>query len=361
MSFNNPWALALLVLLPVIVWRWVAMRNASAIRFSSTRVFNEITPSLKLRLRWVLPLLRIGAIGLLIVCLAQPRQGRKQTSIDTEGIAIQMLVDRSGSMQAMDFQLQGQPVDRLAAVKDVAGRFVAGADGLEGRGNDLVSLITFARYADSVCPLTLDHAYLVHSLEQAQIVTQRSEDGTAIGDAIGLAVERLNALEASRRHSGTPPVKSKVVILLTDGESNAGLVDPVQAAELAATQGVKIYTIGVGTKGRAPMPMTDPFTGRTVMQWVRVNIDEAALGRIAQLTGGRYFRATDTASLESIYKEIDQLEKTRIEEKHYVDYKHWAVEPIHAGRWTLPPLLLVAFVVLAAQALLAHTLFRRVP
>lgn len=155
-------------------------------------------------------------------------------------------------------------------------------------------------------------------------------------------------------------MKSKVVILLTDGENNAGDVDPVPAAELAATMGVKVYTIGVGTKGHAPVPVMNPLTGQRVLQWAEVNIDEVTLKKVAEATGGKYFRATDTASLENIYKEIDQLEKSHVEERHYTDYRELAIEPAYAGLWTLPPLVLVAFLLLSAQVVLSNTLFRRI-
>jgi Ca-activated chloride channel family protein len=220
-----------------------------------------------------------------------------------------------------------------------------------------VGLVSFARHADGIAPPTLDHPYLIGQLNRTEIAAERSEDGTAIGDAIGLAVEKLTALGKGDERK----MKSKVVILLTDGENNAGDVDPVQAAELAATLGVKVYTIGVGGKGRAPAPVVDPFSGRTVLRWAEVSIDETTLQKVADATGGKYFRATDTASLEQIYQDIDQLERSRVEARHFTDYRELAIEPVHAGVLTLPPLVLVAFLLLAAQILLSNTLFRRLP
>lgn len=353
---SSSWFLLLLLLVPLIVWRMLATRKRSAVMFSSTGMIRHIRPSWKQRLWWLPPALRVGAIVLLIVAMARPQEGRKQTVVDSEGIAIEMVVDRSGSMQAMDFQVDGEAVDRLTAVKDVAAKFIDGGDGLEGRSNDLLGLISFAGYADSLGPPTLDHAYVIGRLDDTQIVTERSEDGTAIGDAIGLAIEKLNTLD----HDANRKMKSKIVILLTDGENNAGEVEPIQAAELAETMGIKIYTIGVGTKGRAPVPVVDPW-GRRTMQWMDVNIDEATLKKVAEATGGKYFRATDTASLENIYKEIDQLEKSRIEERHYVDYRELAIEPVQAGAFTLPPLVLVALLMLAGQVVLSNSVFRQVP
>ena len=331
--FYSPWYFLLLLLVPLIAWRLFAKQRKTAVRFSSVGLAKQIKPTLRQRMTWLPAALTIGAIVFLIIGIARPREGREQTIADSEGIAIEMVVDRSGSMQAMDFQIDGEHVDRLTAIKNVAGKFVSGGDHLEGRFSDLVGLITFAGYADGQTPPTLDHAFLVSQLNKAEIVTNRNEDGTAIGDAISLAVEKLNALDERQKEK----VKSKVIILLTDGENNAGSLEPVQAAELAQTMGIKVYTIGVGTKGQAPVPVTDRFTGRQVIQWMPVNIDEATLEKVAATTGGKYFRATDTDSLEKIYAEIDQLEKTKVEAHHFVDYRELAVQPYAAGWMRLPP------------------------
>lgn len=353
------WMLWLLVLVPLAGW-WLYRPNRHAsVTWSNTDLLSGLGSTWRSRLCWLPGALRLTALTVLIIALARPREGNEQTQIFSEGVAIQMLVDRSGSMEAMDFQLAGRPVNRLEAIKDVAGKFVNGGEQLTGRDNDLVGLVTFARYADNASPLTLDHQYLVGKLSSTQIVKRRSEDGTAIGEAIGLAVERLAALSDSRE--GKKSIKSKVIILLTDGENNAGELDPVQAAELASTQGIRIYTIGVGTKGLAPVPVIDPFSGRRVYRRTRVNIDEATLTKVARQTGGKYFRATDTDSLKAIYAEIDQLEKSKLEAKHYMDYRELAIDPIHAGPITLPPLLLIAFGLVALEMILQHTLLRRVP
>ena len=260
--FHAPYVLLLLLLLPIIGWRIWAARGTKSLSFSNTSFADSMRPTLRQRTTWLPPILLLAAMALLIIALAGPREGRQQTIADTEGIAIEMVVDRSGSMRAMDFQKQDRPVDRLTAIKDVAGRFIIGEKELEGRFSDLVGLVTFAGSADGITPPTLDHAFLVSQLNATQIVDHRSEDGTAIGDAIGLATEKLSALDKNQQH----PIKSKIVILLTDGENNAGDLDPIQAAELANMLGIKVYTIGVGTKGTAPVPVTDPFSGRTVMR-----------------------------------------------------------------------------------------------
>jgi Ca-activated chloride channel family protein len=303
---------------------------------------------------WLPAALTIGAIVFLIIGLTRPREGREQTIADSEGIAIEMVVDRSGSMQAMDFKIDGQNVDRLTAIKNVAGKFVSGGDELEGRFSDLVGLITFAGYADGLTPPTLDHSFLVGRLNETQIVTQRSEDGTAIGDAIALAVEKLNDLDDRQKDK----VKSKVIILLTDGENTAGELEPVEAAEIAQTIGIKIYTIGVGTRGEAPIPVRDAFTGRQTIRRMPVNIDEATLKKVAETTGGKYFRATDTDSLVKIYEEIDALEKTKVEARHFVDYRELAVQPFQLGSLGLPPFLMIAFTLLASRLFLQQTWLR---
>ncbi|MCA9010343.1 MAG: VWA domain-containing protein [Planctomycetaceae bacterium] len=352
--FFSPWYFLLLLLLPLAARRLFAPRRRSAVRFSSVNLVRQLAPTFRQRITWLPGALTLGAVSAIIVGLAQPREGREQTVTDTEGIAIELVVDRSGSMQAMDFQVNGEHVDRLAAIKNVVGKFVLGGDQLKGRFSDLVGLISFAGYADGETPPTLDHAFLVSQLNQTQIVTSRSEDGTAIGDAISLAVEKLNALDDRQNEK----VKSKIIILLTDGENNAGQLEPIQAAELAETMGIRIYTIGVGTKGQAPMPVQDPFSGRTVMQWVPVSIDEETLTKVAEITQGKYFRATDTDSLEQIYSEIDLLEKTKVEAQHFVDYRELAIQPYSIAGISVPPVLLVAFVLLAARVLLQQTWLR---
>lgn len=352
--FHSPWYLLLLLLLPWLGWRWFVRRSRPAIRFSSVGIARQLQPTLRQRLLWLPGALTLASLLFLVLGLAGPREGLEKTVIDTEGIAIQLVVDRSGSMQALDFQIDGERVDRLTAVKNVAGRFIEGGDGLAGRASDLVGLVAFAGYADAITPPTLDHGFLVSRLNSLAIATHRSEDGTAIGDALSLAVEKLSGLDSGRKEK----IKSRIVILLTDGENNAGELDPNQAAELAATLGIRVYTIGVGTRGQAPVPVPDPFTGRPVIRWMEVNIDEASLQEVAGLTGGRYFRATDTDSLEGIYAAIDGLEKSRVEARNFHDWRELAVQPWPIRWMTVPPLLLIAFVLQAARWFLEQTWLR---
>ena len=358
--FHSPWYFLLLLLLPLIAWRLFSKQRKSSVRFTSVSIAKRLSPTLRQRLLWLPKLLTLLALLFLIVGLARPREGRDRTIVNSEGIAIEMVVDRSGSMQALDFKIDGEHVDRLTAIKNVAGKFVTGDpegdQDLEGRFSDLVGLITFAGFADGVTPPTLDHGFVVAYLNKTEIVEVRSEDGTAIGDAIALAVEKLNALDERQEEK----VKSKVIILLTDGENTAGELEPVAAAEVAQTMGIKIYTIGVGTKGQAPFPVLNRFTGRQMVRMIEVNIDEETLQKVAQTTGGKYFRATDTDSLMGIYQEIDQLEKTKVESKNFTDYRELAVQPYRLGSLSIAPLLLIAFGLLIGRVVLQNTWLRAI-
>jgi Ca-activated chloride channel family protein len=251
--------------------------------------------------------------------------------VRAEGIDIMLAVDLSSSMLAEDFQLDGDRATRLEAVKSVVREF------LEKRPNDRVGLVLFASRPYTQSPLTLDHGWLLANLDRAHI--GMIEDGTAVGSALASAVGRLQGSEAKR----------KIVILLTDGQSNAGKVPPLTAAESAKALGYRVYTIGAGTRGTAPYPQIDPF-GRKVYVNMPVDVDEETLQRIADETGGRYFRATDTESLRKIYADIDQLETTSLEGLQYLDYDELYV-------W----LVLAAVVLLAGEAVLAQTWLRVLP
>jgi Ca-activated chloride channel family protein len=357
---TSRWLLLLLLVLPLLGWRWLDRRRQTSMRFSSIRPLEGLGTTATMRARWLLPVLRAAAIAVLIVALARPQKPDEQTRISSEGIAVQLLVDRSGSMRAMDFRLDGKPVDRLTAVRKVVREFVMGEGKLKGRPDDLIGLIVYGTYADNKCPLTLDHGYLIETLNKTQIADTNEEGQTAIGDAIALGVDHLQALERLRSRGQLARIKSRIMILLTDGESNAGLIDPLKAAELAASYRIKIYTIGAGTNGMAPFKAMDPF-GREVFVSQPVTIDEETLRKIADKTGGKYFRANDTDSLGRVYEEIDKLEKTRTEEKRYYQTTEWATSAVKLGSATLPPLLLVVFGLLAVEMVLGHTWLRRLP
>ena len=222
-----------------------------------------------------LPLLRLLALGLFILGLARPQLGHATTEVNASGIDMMLAIDVSGSMQSLDFKVDGQPVDRVGIVKTVVSKFI------DQRPNDRLGLVEFAGAPYLVSPLTLDHDWLQQNLERVKVGS--IEDGTAIGSAIAMCANRLRE----------EPSKSKVIVLLTDGENNSGKISPLMAAEAAKALGIKIYTIGAGVRGEAPMPMKDQF-GNTRMVMVKSDVDEATLGKIAEETGGRFFRATDT-------------------------------------------------------------------
>jgi Ca-activated chloride channel family protein len=283
------------------------------------------------RWRWIPIAMRLTALVLLVLALARPQLGKAATQVFTEGIDILLAVDISGSMLAEDFTVDGKRTNRLDAVKSVVRKF------LERRPGDRVGLVLFAARPYTQCPLTLDHGWLMQNLERASVGL--IEDGTAVGSALATAVSRLEASDA----------ESKIIILLTDGQNNAGRVPPLTAAEAAKTLGYKVYTIGAGTKGLAPYPSTDAFGNRIYVP-MPVDIDEDTLERVAKMTNGRYFRATDTESLEQIYAEIDELERSPQEGLQYLDYHE-----------LYPWLALPALLLLAGEALLSQTWLRVLP
>jgi Ca-activated chloride channel family protein len=364
MTFHEPsvWLLLLIGLIPLLWWRLASDRRRSSIGFSSVRPLHRSPKTWTLRLRWIVPALRTLAIALLIVCIAGPRKADEQTRIRTEGIAIQLVVDRSGSMRALDFEVEGRQASRLDAVKKVVEDFIVGSDDLPGRPNDLIGLITFATFADPISPMTLDHEHLVEAIRQTRVASDPESGATALGDAIALAAERLDQLtehiDPSQRHR----ITSKVMIVLTDGENNAGEFDPELAAELAASLGIRVYTIGAGSnRDKVEIPIVHPVTGETIIVPRHVPLDEATLRTIASIADGAYFRATDTDSLTDVYARIDELEKTEIEQRRYTRYAEAAVQSVKVAGIRLPPLLAVVVVLLLLETLLASTRFRTLP
>lgn len=337
-EFRDPLFLLVALAAPFVLW--AASRSTSAVRYSSLSLTDRAPRSWRVRLSKLPAVLMAVAVVSLAVALAGPRTPDAETKVSREGIAIMMVVDRSGSMQARDLVKDDLSVDRLAVVKDVFQEFVLGGDAGRGRPDDAIGLVTFAGYADSLCPLTLDHGNLVTMVADLEIVKRRDEDGTALGDGLALAIERLRRSKA----------KSKVAILLTDGVNNTGSIAPDQAAELAVTQGIKVYCIGAGTEGLAPFPAIEPFTGRQVLRRTYVEIDEETLKEIANETGGRYFRATDRDGLAEIYAEIDRLERTKVTEIQYLQYtEHYVV------------FVVSALTLMALAAFTSATVFRSLP
>jgi len=300
------------------------------------------------------PVLRTISLVLLVIALARPRRGTEQVRDISKGIAIEMALDRSSSMSA-EMELRGKKINRFDAAKMVFESFVLGdKQDLKGRPNDLIGMITFARYPDTACPLTLAHGALPKLLENARIVQRESEDGTAIGDAIALAAARLKTAEETfasqtmdKDGKKDYEIKSKVIILLTDGASNCGKRSPISAARLAAEWGIKIYAIGVG--GNEPVMSIQTFFGVQKFPTGQ-GVDETTLKAIAKITGGLYRRADTPEALKAVYEEIDTLEKSEIESIRYVDYKEQFV-----------PFALWALVLLCIEVLLRCTVFRRIP
>jgi len=352
MRFASPWVFAALVLVPLVLLYLSKRGGRGSMHFSSLKGAKAAGDSMRRRLA-VLPLiLRIIAILLVVVALARPQMGREKVKDVTKGVAIEMVLDRSGSMGA-DMEYGGGRLNRLEVVKRVFEEFITGnGKELEGRPNDLIGMIAFARYADTMAPLTLGHGALVRFLESVDLVKRRSEDGTAIGDALALAAARLKTAEEEiakySDETGTEyDIKSKVIILLTDGQNNYGRRTPLAAAELAGEWGIKIYTIGVG--GGEGIK-----TVRTLLGSFKVpgggGVDTKTLEEIARVTGGVFRIAEDEESLRAIYAEIDELEKSEIESVRYVDYREMFV-----------PFAAAAMIALLIEAALASTVLRRIP
>lgn len=300
MEFANPqWFWAFSILPFVVGWYLYQYfsRKRATLTFSSTRLFKNLSGNWKAHLHWVQALSVWLAISFLIISLARPQERLTTVERKAEGIDIVLVLDMSTSMRAEDLK-----PNRFEAARNVAKDFV------DKRNSDRIGLVTFAMQSFTVVPPTLDYRLLKNLIDDLQMGI--IEDGTAIGMGIATAINRLKESSA----------ESKIIILLTDGQNNAGEIDPVTAADLAVTYDIKIYTIGAGTRGTAPYPIQDPIFGRRY-QNVEVNIDEEMLNSVAELTGGKYYRATDSEQLEQIYAEIDELETTEIEELIYTDYE----------------------------------------
>lgn len=347
MQFEHPWALLLLPavgLLPLLRRR--LGRRRVGLDFSAAALAAAVRPSLRQRLVWLPAALQAAALLLLVTALARPRQGQERVVDVSRGVAIELVLDRSGSM-GIPLTARPDSGSRLAAAKEVLSRFIHGdGAGLAGRGDDLIGLITFARYAETVLPLTLAHGAADGFLRSVEVATERSEDGTAIGDALALAAARLRtAGEQLAADSGGRgyEIKSKVIVLLTDGLNNTGTRTPLEAAELARDWGITIHAIGLAAAPAGGAAAGLP--GRPGGQ-----IDERELRAIAGATGGLFRIAGDAAALRAVYREIDQLERSEIGAVRYLSYRERFV-----------PLALAAALAIAGAALLNATLLRRSP
>lgn len=331
MIFQDPLAFLLLLGIPLVfLFRYRRNKKShSGIPFPSVSLASEIPRSVRQRLGFIKPFLLIFSMVLLVIALARPRYGMEEVKTVNKGIAIEMVIDRSGSMGA-GIRYEGKNITRLDAVKLVFTNFVIGnGRELKGRSNDLVGLVSFARYSDTVYPLSLSHITINSFLKNVSLVSDRNEDGTAIGDALSLGAARLKTVEDELDNLNNKDgyiIKSKIIILLTDGQNNWGKLSPVQAAELARDWGIKIYAIGIGGE------------------------DVDTLTRVANITGGKYFSAGNVQGLTKVYKEIDRLEKSEIESVKYMDYKE-----------AFLPFATAALISIFLYIILSATLLRRIP
>ncbi|HTN47373.1 MAG TPA: VWA domain-containing protein [Flavipsychrobacter sp.] len=324
-SFAHPYFLGLLLLIPLMIW-WEQKKQQRnpAFRLSSTYHIRQVTPSWRVRFRPVLWVLRMLTLVGIIIALARPQSSNVTESIDSDGIDIVLSIDVSGSMLAEDLK-----PNRIEAAKKVATDFV------DKRMTDRIGLVIFSGESFTLCPITIDHNVLKQQIDG--IKSGMLEDGTAIGEGLATAVDRI------RKSNG----KSKIIILLTDGVNNVGKIGPELALEIAKAYKIRVYTIGVGTKGMAPYPVPTPMGMQMQMQ--EVQIDEALLQKISKETGGKYYRATNNKSLASIYADIDKLEKNKVE---ISSFKHYAE--------LFFPFAMLAVICLTLEMLLRYTVFRSI-
>jgi Ca-activated chloride channel family protein len=332
MTFAHPYVLLWLLLLPVLAWLKGRWGQRASFIYSSVDLVRPVFGSNTPPAARVLAGLRWLALAVFIVALAQPRLVQGETQIKASGVDIVVCIDLSGSMASEDFTEGGHRVNRIDMLKEVLSKFI------DNRPNDRIGLVAFAGKAYVASPLTLDHDFLQANL--ARLRLGLIEDRTAIGSALMAAINRLSDIKS----------KSKIVILMTDGQNNAGKVAPLQAADVAETMGVKVYTIGIGTRGLAPYPVGKDFNGQTVYRDLPADVDEETLQTIAQKTGGKYYRADTADTLRNIYADIDKFEKTEVEVKKYEHYDE-LYRPVGLGGLGL----------MLLEILLSQTVWRKLP
>src|SRR5437763_2282208 len=340
LTFARPWLLLLLLLIPLLAWLRGRFGPRAAIVFSATAPFRAIGKSGASRAGQILRALVWLALAAFIVALARPQLGKSLTQVEASGIDIMLVLDVSNSMLAEDFTIGGEEATRLDAVRQVTRKFI------EGRANDRIGIIAFGAQPFVVSPMTLDHDWLLQNLDRVRIGL--IEGSTAIGSAMAAAGNRLNDKHA----------KSRAIVLLTDGDNNAGKISPNTAAEALKALHIKLYAIGIGTNGVAPFPLEDPRSGKPLTdvlgnvqyQMARVSFNETGLREVARIADGKFYRATDTQSLTSIYQDIDKLEKTTISARKYQQYHGLFHECIAAGLGLL-----------IGPLLLGHTIWKRLP
>jgi Ca-activated chloride channel family protein len=335
MTFHNPSILLLLGLIPLlgigIIYKRKFGKPKGAFYYSSTAISQNIRATWKVKGLLILPWITLIGLTLMIIALARPQISLKNAIVRHEGVDIVLALDVSTSMLGEDFQTAGKRASRIDMVKEVTSDFIA------KRPYDRIGMVIFAGRPYILSPLTWDHDWSIERLKEVK--AGMIEDSTAIGSALVTAMNRLQESKA----------KSKVIILLTDGVNNAGAIAPETAAEAAKALGITVYAIGAGSKGMVPYPFQDQW-GRKIYQNVKIDIDDALLTKIAEQTGGHYFRATDTNTLKEIFNRINKMEKTKIEMPHYQEYLD-----------LYPPLLILALFLLIGETVLSNTVFRRLP
>lgn len=348
--FAHPLVLLLAALIPFGLWFVATRVRRGSLRFSSLAPFRRIRASARVRLRFLPGFLRTAALALLILALARPQKGSELAPERSRGIGILVVFDSSGSMLQEDFSLNGRNVSRIDAVKAVVHEFITGEGDLKGRPNDEIGILSFTGYPTPRAPLTLDHGAVLEVLQSVEAIDaeemkrrriplDREDVSTAIGDALAKGSEFLRDVD----------VKSKIMVLLSDGKQTMGILSEEEGARIAESFGIKIYTVGIGRAGVTMQTVHDPFFGKR-KRAVRSDLDEATLTKIAEITGGKYFNAADTEALRSVYAEIDELERSEITTTRFY-------------RWDekFQPLGLAALLLIVLEVMLSQTIFRRIP
>jgi Ca-activated chloride channel family protein len=340
LTFAQPWLLLLLLAIPLLAYWRGKMGPAAALTFSSTTTLRALGKSSAARAGKFLRAVMLLSLALFAIAMARPQLGKSLTQVEASGIDIMVVLDVSGSMLTKDFTIGGESATRIDAIREVTRKFI------EGRPNDRIGIIAFAGRPYVVSPMTLDHDWLLKNLERVKIGLV--EDGTAIGSGIAAAANRLNDKRS----------KSRVIVLLTDGENNTGKIPPNTAAEAVKALKIRFYAIGAGINGIAPTPVFNPQNGKPltdmfgniVYQNQRVHFNEAGLKEVAKIADGQFYRATDTKSLEQIFGDIDKLEKTTVSVKKYQQYRD-----------LFPACIMAGLGLLLAQLLLSQTIWKKLP
>jgi len=330
-QFAHPWVLALLLVLPLLAWLRGHRGKAAAIEYSGLSLFGTLARGRKVQPGGWLSALRYLALFCFVVALARPQKVDSSTQVQESGIDMMLAIDLSPSMEALDYHKDGQDLSRVEVVRETVGSFI------QGRPNDRIGMVVFAGEAYLMSPLTLDHDWLLQNVERLQVGL--AGDATAIGSALAACANRLR----------DQPGQSKIIVLLTDGANNAGKITPFAAAEAAHALGIKIYTIGAGSADVAKFPIHDAF-GRVTYTTIPVDIDNDALQKIADIGGGKFFRAADYDTLKNVYQEINKLETSKVAVKHFEHVKEYFTSALYPG-----------LLFLGLEIVLAHTRWRRVP